>query len=90
MNDTRSRQPWYQAYCVAMLQTDENKVLRDVEHARKVIEARVAELSFDPSNRFECAQLHQALHFLTMLLECCWREESSYYSADQTLSPAMS
>ena len=90
MNDIRSRQPWYQAYCAAMLQTDEHKVLRDVGYARKAIEARVAELSFDSGGSHEREELQQALHFLTMLLDCCWRENGSNYNTDRAFSSAMS
>ena len=86
MRYIRARQPWYEAYCVAMLQTDQNQVLRDVEYARKVIEARVAEISFDPGGNSEREELYHSLHFLTMLLECCWREEASQHSADHKMS----
>ena len=87
MKHIRSRQPWYEAYCIAMLQTDENKVFDDVEYARKTIEARVAELSFDSSSSsYERRELQDALRYLTMLLNCCWRQGDSYYSANPKFS----
>jgi hypothetical protein len=87
MNYVRSRQPWYQAYCAAMLQTDENKVFNDIEYARKTIQDRVAEVSFDSSgSNHEGKELQEALHYLTMLLDCCWRERTSSYSASQRFS----
>jgi len=90
MNASRTRQPWYQAYCVAMLQTDESRLLSDVEHARKAIECRVAELGFDSGSHLERRELHEALRYLSMLIECCQPEAVLHCGADQTLSSTLS
>lgn len=90
MNAIRAGQPWYQAYCVAMLQTDESRLLSDVEHARKAIECRVAELSFDSGSHLERKELHEALRYLSMLIECCQPEAVSHCGADQALLSTLS
>ena len=90
MNASRARQPWYQAYCVAMLQTDQSRLLSDVDHARKAIECRVAELSFDSGSHVERRELHEALRYLSMLIECCQPEAVLRCGADQTLSSTLS
>ena len=60
---------WYQAYCAAMLETDVEKIILNVESARQAIQKRAKELS-GPANKYESLELDRALRFLTMLVNC--------------------
>jgi hypothetical protein len=60
---------WYQAYCAAMLEQDVDKVIVNVESARKAIQKRAKELGRTGGN-LESVELDRALRFLTMLVNC--------------------
>jgi len=67
--------PWYRAYCAAMLETRVQHVLESVECARKEILERTEVVSADASaSSSERKELHEALHYLTMLLDCFQKE----------------
>lgn len=62
---------WYQAYCAAMLETDVEKIIANVESARQAIQRRAVELSVGrPGNKLESLELDRALRFLSMLVNC--------------------
>lgn len=71
-------QEWYRAYCSAMLETDINKILENVESARKAIQERARELNntFSGSN-YESTELDRASRFLTMLVSCSQTERNA-------------
>ncbi len=69
---------WYQAYCAAMLESDVEKILANVESARNAIQKRAKELSqgFAGSNH-ESKELDRAMRFLNMLMNCSKSEPST-------------
>ncbi|HSS95419.1 MAG TPA: hypothetical protein VLK33_00235 [Terriglobales bacterium] len=60
---------WYQAYCAAMLETDVEKIVANVESARLAIQKRSEELGMGrPVSKLENLELDRASRFLTMLM----------------------
>jgi hypothetical protein len=75
LEKTRGERFWYRAYCTAMLQTDADRVFQEVEFARKAIQDRVAELNRQSSESpRERRELHEASHYLSLLLDCSLHE----------------
>jgi hypothetical protein len=69
MSEVRSARPaWYAAYYAAMLESDRQKACKEVEHARKVILDRFAELDLNtPAGAREHVKLKSALAYLDLL-----------------------
>jgi len=63
-----STSSWYAIYRSAMLESDRNKALSNIERAKKAIHARLAELRIVPGETREARDLTSALNHLRILL----------------------
>jgi hypothetical protein len=66
---------WYRTYFFAVVESNRNRALPQIELAQKAIHARVAELRTEPlSNPRELQDLNSALIYLGILLQHIGRE----------------
>lgn len=66
---------WYQAYFVAVVESNRDRALPQIELAQRAIHNRVAQLQKDPhSNPRELQDLHNASVYLGILLQHIGRE----------------
>lgn len=62
--------PWYQAYCKTMLHAKDDDLLVMIDSALGALRERVLQIGPDYKSRInEVQQLHEALYYLTLLLE---------------------
>lgn len=67
---TNSCEPgWYHTYFIAVVESDRDKALFEIDNARIAIQARIAELRhLPPSNPCEMQDLSNALTYIGILL----------------------
>jgi hypothetical protein len=75
----QSEPAWYQSYFSALLESNQNRARVKIELARKTLQNRILELTFNsiPSNSGEVQDLQNALTYLRLLLEHIGKEKTS-------------